>query len=265
MPDAALRLVDVTYTYSPGQRPLEALAQVDLDVSRGEFVTLVGPSGCGKTTLLRLVAGLARPSSGSIVIGGNGDSRAGFVFQGGALMPWRTVRANIELPLELDGIPVDARRSRAREMMELVGLVGFEDAYPRQLSGGMRQRVALARALADDPALLLLDEPFASLDAFSRERMNDELQRIWLTSSKTVVMVTHDIQEAVFLSDRVVVLSQRPGRVKGIFTVPFEHPRPSHIRYDREFAALAMHIREAAEDRSPHGDEESVSVVAEFF
>jgi len=261
----ALRLSEVTYTYSPGLRPLEALSRVDLEVYRGEFVTLVGPSGCGKTTLLRLVAGLAHPTAGEIEILAGDGGGVGFVFQGGALMPWRTVCANIELPLELAGVASQRRRARAREMMELVGLAGFEDSYPRQLSGGMRQRVALARALADDPALLLLDEPFASLDAFSRERMNEELQRIWLANSKTVVMVTHDIQEAVYLSDRVVVMSQRPGRVKGVFTVPFEHPRPADIRYDREFAALAQHIRQAADSHSSEEEQESISVVAEFF
>lgn len=265
MQQPALRLSEVTYTYSPGQRPLEALARVDLEVYRGEFVTLVGPSGCGKTTLLRLVAGLAEPTAGSIeILAGNGGG-VGFVFQGGALMPWRTVRANIELPLELRHVPADARQDRVDEMIDLVGLAGFETSYPRQLSGGMQQRVALARALAEDPALLLLDEPFASLDAFSRERMNEELQRIWMASSKTVVMVTHDIQEAVFLSGRIVVLSQRPGRIKGVFTVPFDYPRSAGVRYDPEFAALAMHIRQATESRSGSDDQDGTSGVAEFF
>ncbi len=247
MPDTALSLVNVTYTYAPGERPLEALAEVNLTVETGEFVSLVGPSGCGKTTLLRLVAGLAQPTGGKIEVP-RGDGRAGFVFQTGALMPWRTVWQNIVLPLELAGVDVARRRVRGQEMIALVGLEGFEDAYPRELSGGMRQRVALGRALADDPSLLLLDEPFGSLDAFSREKMNEELQRVWMTSGKTVLMVTHSIEESLFLSDRVVVLSQRPGRVKGIFDVPFPRPRSTEVRYLPEFSSLAGSIRRAIED-----------------
>ncbi|MGI6207171.1 MAG: ABC transporter ATP-binding protein [Anaerolineae bacterium] len=251
MSQPALRLRDVTFTYSPGERPLEALADVDLDVEAGEFVTVVGPSGCGKTTLLRLIAGLTKPTAGTIEIAGNGNGVVGFVFQSGALLPWRTVRANISLPLELAGVNGEAIRRRVDDLISLVGLTGFEAAYPRELSGGMQQRVALARALVNDPTLLLLDEPFASLDSFSRERMNDELQRIWMASGTTVIMVTHSIEEAVFLSDRVVVLSQRPGRVKGIFEVPFERPRPGELRYEPEHAALAARIRRAVDERSP--------------
>lgn len=254
MPQLALRLRNVTYTYSPGERPLEALIGVDLEVAFGEFVTLVGPSGCGKTTLLRLVAGLARPTEGIIEIPSDGHRGIGFVFQSGALMPWRTVRGNIRLPLELAGLDGKASRTQVDRMIELVGLSGFESAYPKELSGGMQQRVALARALVSQPALLLLDEPFAALDAFSRERMNEELQRIWLASGTTVIMVTHSIEEAVFLSDRVVVLSHRPGRVKGIFTVPFERPRPGEARYHSEFTALAARIRRAV-DAGAYGEE----------
>ncbi|NPV09423.1 MAG: ABC transporter ATP-binding protein [Anaerolineae bacterium] len=254
MPQLALRLRNVTYTYSPGERPLEALIGVDLDVASGEFVTLVGPSGCGKTTLLRLVAGLARPTGGIIEIPADGHAGIGFVFQSGALMPWRTVRGNIRLPLELAGLGSEESHRQVDRMIELVGLGGFESAYPRELSGGMQQRVALARALVSQPALLLLDEPFVALDAFSRERMNDELQRIWLASATTVIMVTHSIEEAVFLSDRVVVLSHRPGRVKGVFPVPFERPRLSQARYSPEFTALAARIRRAV-DAGAYGEE----------
>ncbi|MGQ9552723.1 MAG: ABC transporter ATP-binding protein [Anaerolineae bacterium] len=239
----ALRLVNVAYSYDDGKAPLEALAEVSLTIASGEFVTVVGPSGCGKTTLLRLIAGLTEPTSGRVELLGD-NSRIGFVFQSGALMPWRTVRANIMLPLELAGAMRGEMASRVDSLIRLVGLAGFEESYPRQLSGGMQQRAALARALADDPSLLLLDEPFASLDALSRERMNEELQRIWMATGKTVLMVTHSIEEAVFLSDRVVTLSHRPGRVKDILFVPLARPRAPAVRYFPEFSDIAARVRE---------------------
>jgi len=250
----ALRLRQVAYIYGDGAGTLEALAEVSLDVRWGEFVSLVGPSGCGKTTLLRLVAGLAEPTSGSIDMPDSG-APVGFVFQSGALMPWRTVEKNVSLPLELAGMDRRGARARARELIDLVGLRGFEHTYPRQLSGGMQQRVALARALANDPSVLLLDEPFAALDALSRERMNEELQRIWMLSGKTVLMVTHSIEESLFLSDRVVVFSQRPGRVKDVIIVPFERPRDVAVRYCHEFTQLASDVRQAIEI-----DDDSVQV-----
>jgi NitT/TauT family transport system ATP-binding protein len=246
LPELALKLVEVAYTYAPGRRPLEALASVSLEVAKGEFISVVGPSGCGKTTLLRLIAGLVQPTSGHLYLAGPGP--VGFVFQSAALMPWRTVLQNVMLPLEVGPGPKPpprAREARARELIWLVGLEGFEDAYPRELSQGMQQRAALARALMNDPALLLLDEPFASLDLLSREKMNEELQRVWLARPSTVLMVTHSIDEAVFLSDRVVVLSQRPGQVRGIFAIPFERPRSAWLRFRSDFAALASAIRQA--------------------
>ena len=241
-----LRLRRVAYSYESARVPLEALAEVSLEVAPTEFVSLVGPSGCGKTTLLRLVAGLAKPTSGEIDMP-DPSAKVGFVFQQGALLPWRTVRQNVMLPLELQRWPARRAAARVAEMIETVGLVGFEQAYPRELSGGMRQRVALARALADDPPLLLLDEPFASLDALSRERMNEELQRLWLATRKTVVLVTHSIEEAVFLSDRVVVLSHRPGRIRDVVRVPFARPRLTEVRYSAEFAAIAARVRNVIE------------------
>lgn len=241
-----LRLRRVAYSYDSGRVSLEALAEVSLDVAPGEFVSLVGPSGCGKTTLLRLVAGLATPTQGEIEMP-EPDGRVGFVFQQGALLPWRTVRQNVLLPLELQHWATGAAARRVAEMIAMVGLIGFEDAYPRELSGGMRQRVAVARALADDPPLLLLDEPFASLDALSRERMNEELQWLWLSTGKTVLLVTHGIEEALFLSDRVVVLSNRPGRIKDVVEVPFARPRMTDVRYSPEFVALASRVRTVIE------------------
>jgi NitT/TauT family transport system ATP-binding protein len=248
--DLAVRLSGLAYRYESGRAPLEALAEVSLEVRKGEFVSLVGPSGCGKTTLLRLVAGLASPTAGIIELA-EAERGVGFVAQTGALLPWRTVIANIGLPLELLHWGRSQTAERVQDLVKLVGLEGFEAAYPRQLSGGMQQRAALARALSHDPALLLLDEPFASLDALTRERMNEELQRIWLASgdgasarAKTVLMVTHGIEEAVFLSDRIVVLSHRPGTVKEIIQDSLPRPRAAATRHAEAFVALTAKVRE---------------------
>jgi NitT/TauT family transport system ATP-binding protein len=214
-----------------------------------EFLCVLGPSGSGKSTLLRILAGLLPSSAGEVVFNGaevHGPRRGvGFVFQKANLMPWRTVLENITLPLELQHTPPEAARSRAQELVELVGLEGFEDTLPRDLSGGMAQRVAIARALVHDPDVLLLDEPFGALDALTRERMGDELLRIWQARQKTVVMVTHSISEALFLADRVLVLSPRPGRV--ILDLPVELPRPRQesIRYTAQFGELARRLRAA--------------------
>jgi NitT/TauT family transport system ATP-binding protein len=208
---------------------------------------LVGPSGCGKTTLLRLVAGLTPPTGGSVSFPA-GASRLGFVFQNGAMLPWRTVTGNIGLPLELAGCGRDAIHRRVRDLVALVGLEGFEHAYPRQLSGGMQQRAALALALANSPAVLLLDEPLGALDALSRERMQQELQRVWLSTGKTVLMVTHSIEEAVLLSDRVVVLSHRPGRVRDVVPVSLPRPREPAVRYSSEFGSVAGRVRSVIEE-----------------
>ncbi|MFN8402817.1 MAG: ABC transporter ATP-binding protein [Anaerolineales bacterium] len=193
---------------------LRALEHISFDVKPREFVCVLGPSGSGKTTLLRILAGLIPPTSGSFTFGQGEEPSIGMVFQQATLMPWRTVTENIKLPLEVKKLDEDTALKKANEMIELVGLTGFEDSLPRDLSGGMAQRVAIARALIHDPDLLLLDEPFASLDWMTRERMWTELSNIWQARQKTVIMVTHSINESLFLADRVLVLTQRPGKIK---------------------------------------------------
>ncbi len=239
----------LSHVYPSPQGPVEALADVSFEVAPQEFVCLVGPSGCGKSTLLRLMAGLLRPTRGQVCLGSqqlDGPHRQiGIVFQKANLMPWRSVVDNVVLPLELEGIPREERLQRAEALIELVGLTGFEHAFPRNLSGGMEQRVAIARALVHDPEILLLDEPFGALDAMSRERMGAELLRIWEASRKTVVMVTHSIQEAVFLADRVIVLSPRPGRVRATFDIPLSRPRDVSVQFTMLFGELAGQARAA--------------------
>ena len=220
-------LAGVEKRFATPQGEVHALARTDFSVAKGEFVVLLGPSGCGKTTMLRLIAGLIEPSAGSVAIagralwaGGARDARAvrdlGVVFQEANLFPWLSVEDNIALPLRLRGVGLAERRARARELTRLVGIDGFEKRWPRELSGGMRQRAAIARALSYEPDVLLMDEPFGALDAMTRDTMNLELQRIWQATGKTIVLVTHSIAEAVFLADRVVLLSPRPGRIDTI-------------------------------------------------
>jgi NitT/TauT family transport system ATP-binding protein len=226
---------------------LHALDGVTFDVHPREFVCVLGPSGSGKTTLLRILAGLIKPTAGSFMFGQGKQPGIGMVFQGSNLMPWRTVIENIKLPLEVIHRDGQSARDQAQEMIELVGLQGFEDSLPRDLSGGMAQRVAIARALIHDPDLLLLDEPFASLDAMTRERMWTELSRIWQARQKTVIMVTHSINESLFLADRVLVLTQRPGKIKMDVEVDLPRPRKDDIRYTPHFGKLARKLREAIE------------------
>ena len=226
---------------------LRALEDISFDVYTREFVCVLGPSGSGKTTLLRILAGLIPPTSGSFTFGHGEQPSIGMVFQQANLMPWRTVMDNIKLPLEVKQVDEQTARSKTQEMIELVGLQGFEDSLPRDLSGGMAQRVAIARALIHDPDLLLLDEPFASLDAMTRERMWNELSRIWQARQKTVIMVTHSINESLFLADRVLVLTQRPGKVKLDLFVNLPRPRVDDIRYTPHFGALARKLRAAIE------------------
>ena len=236
-----------------GGRSVTALEQVDLTVGAGEFVSLIGPSGCGKSTLLRLVADLDAPTSGTIAVFGRPAREArlghdyGIAFQQAGLLPWRTVRANIELPLSLHGVGRAARRERADEMLALVGLADFADHFPDQLSGGMQQRVAIARALAERPSLLLMDEPFGALDEMTRERLQSELVRICAETQAAVVFVTHSIPEAVFLSDRVVVMSARPGRIAGIVDVRLGRSgeRGDDLREDAAYFAAVTAVREA--------------------
>jgi NitT/TauT family transport system ATP-binding protein len=240
-----LRAKDLSVTFPDGNGGLEALDNVNLDVPECRFMTVLGPSGSGKSTLLRLIAGLVEPTGGSLQFNtpeGN-PPRIGLVFQQANLMPWRTAIENITLPLELQGVPDAEACDRAQEFIELVGLQGFENSWPRNLSGGMAQRVALARALIQEPDMLLLDEPFGALDALTRERMGAELLRIWQTRQVTVMMVTHSISEALLLADRVVVLSPRPGRVLRELDVPFPRPRSDAIRYSPEFVALSRDLR----------------------
>lgn len=223
---------------------LQALEEVSFEVYPREFVCVLGPSGSGKSTLLRILAGLLLPSGGEVRFAGENRPHIGMVFQQANLMPWRTVLENLTLPLELAGVRKDAARAKAHELIELVGLEGFEDNWPRELSGGMAQRVAIGRALIHDPDLLLLDEPFGSLDALTRERMWTELLRIWQARQKTVVMVTHSISEALFLADRVLVFTQRPGRVKRILPVDLPRPRYDEMRYTAHFGKLARLLKE---------------------
>jgi len=226
---------------------LHALGGVTFSVCAQEFVCVLGPSGSGKSTLLRILAGLLKPTGGDFTFGGGETPRIGYVFQQSNLMPWRSVLDNIILPLELEGVPAEAARTRAQEMVELVGLQGFEHNWPRELSGGMAQRVAIARALVHDPDILLLDEPFGSLDALTRERMWSELSRIWQVRQKTVIMVTHSIGEALFLADRVLVFTSRPGRVKLDLNVDLPRPRNDEMRYTAHFGALAKKLKAAIE------------------
>ncbi len=229
--------------------PTRALASTSLQVGAGEFVGIVGPSGCGKTTLLRILGGLLQPTRGHVTLKGEAltgpRSEVGYVFQHANLMPWRTVLRNVALPLELQRRPADEIDDRARAALALVGLQGFEHAYPRQLSGGMAQRAALARTLVHEPELLLLDEPFGALDAITRERMNLELLGIRQAYDYTAVMVTHSISEAVFLADRVLVMSQRPGRIVAQIPVPLPYPRTLELMGAPEFASLTREVRRA--------------------
>jgi NitT/TauT family transport system ATP-binding protein len=224
-----LRLVRVSKTYHADGRAVEALAGMDLEVRQGEFVALVGPSGCGKTTLLHLVAGLEAPTSGRIELAGEpirGCSRdRALVFQEPTLFPWLTAVDNVAFGLRTAGVPLPERRERALTLLESLGLDGFATSYPHQLSGGMRQRVAIARALAVCPQVLLLDEPFASVDALTREALQEELVRIWQVRRPTILFVTHSREEALALADRVIVLSPRPGRVRAELALPMVRPR----------------------------------------
>jgi NitT/TauT family transport system ATP-binding protein len=235
-----------------------ALSRTDLSIGKGELVVLLGPSGCGKTTMLRLIAGLITPSAGQIEVAGrnlwNGNRRnqeavksLGVVFQDAHLFPWLTVERNIMLPLRLRRLPPAARRARVAELIQLVGISGFETKWPRELSGGMRQRAAIARALSYHPDILLMDEPFGALDAMTRDQMNLELQRIWITTGSTITLVTHSIPEAVFLADRIVLLSPRPGRIETIIEVGFSRPRALALQGLPEFQAIVANLRERLE------------------
>jgi NitT/TauT family transport system ATP-binding protein len=264
----AIRFVDVGHQFETREgQDLNALEGVCLDILPGEFVSIVGPSGCGKTTLLRLVAGLLAPTSGKVFVG-EIEVQAprpdvGLVFQQALLLPWFSVMRNVLLPVDVQGRRIADYQERAVDLIKMVGLAGFEKRLPSELSGGMQQRVALARALVHDPKILLMDEPFAALDAMTRETMNIELQRIWSRQHKTVLFVTHGIPESVFLSDRVVVITPRPGRVAAIVDIPFARPRTTQLLGTPEFAAVAAQIREvfdvsASQARSTGSESEGI-------
>lgn len=238
---------DLSAIFSDGDGGLYALDALNFSVCPQEFVCVLGPSGSGKSTLLRILAGLLPPTAGSVSFAGGERPKIGFVFQDANLMPWRSVLENITLPLEVEHVPAQQAGQKAQELVELVGLTGFETSLPRELSGGMAQRVALARALVHDPDLLLLDEPFGALDSLTRERMWTELSRIWQARQKTVIMVTHSISESLFLADRVLVLSARPGRLKLDLEVDLPRPRSDEMRYTAHFGRLARKLKDAIE------------------
>jgi len=242
-----LTVKNISAVFPDDNGGLLALDDISFEVRPQEFICFLGPSGSGKTTLLRILAGLLPPTTGRVNFIRNQHPEIGMVFQQSNLMPWRSVMDNIKLPLELEGMGDAKARIKTREMIDLVGLNGFENSWPRELSGGMAQRVAIARALIHDPDLLLLDEPFASLDALTRERMWTELSRIWQARQKTVIMVTHSINESLFLADRVLVLTQRPGKIKLDVVVDLPRPRKEDIRYTPHFGKLARKLRETIE------------------
>jgi NitT/TauT family transport system ATP-binding protein len=244
---SAVQVSGVTKVFNQGRADeVTALTDVDLSVGDGEFVSLIGPSGCGKSTLLRLAAGLSKPTAGTVELAAG---RPGYVFQDPTLLAWRSVARNIELPAELRGIPKPERRRRVAAAVDLVGLGGFERHLPRMLSGGMRMRVSLARALLLDPDLCLFDEPFGALDELTRERLNDELLRLYVARRFTGLFVTHSVAEAVFLASRVVLMSPRPGRIVADVPVPFRYPRQRGLRFTPEFTELTARI--SAQLRDP--------------
>jgi NitT/TauT family transport system ATP-binding protein len=250
---ACIQAKDVSLTFRPKNREaVTALREFSLDVGKGEFVSIVGPSGCGKSTFLNILLGLIKPDTGVMQlngarIAGPGQERA-MVFQEFGLLPWRTVAGNVELGLELKGVESSVRHNRAMELINMAGLAGFESHYPHELSGGMKQRVGLARALATDPEVLLMDEPFAALDAQTRDLMQAELLQVWERTKKTVIFVTHSIEEAAYLSDRVVVMSARPGRTKTSIRINLPRPRDYEMRLSAKFNEIKAEIWSALKE-----------------
>jgi NitT/TauT family transport system ATP-binding protein len=240
---------NISLTFETADGRVEALSNVNLKVAEGEFVSFIGPSGCGKTTMLRVIADLQQPSSGSLSVNGMSAEQArlarsyGYVFQAPALFPWRTIEKNLKLPLEIMGFSKDEQQRRAMHYLSLVNLTGFERKFPWQLSGGMQQRVSIARALSFDPDLLLMDEPFGALDEIVRDHLNEQLLKLWTSTEKTVLFVTHSIPEAVFLSTKIVVMSPRPGRIIDIIDCDFPVDRSLEIRETPEFLKIAQRVR----------------------
>jgi NitT/TauT family transport system ATP-binding protein len=247
--DAVIAIDKLSLTFAANDGPVVALSDIDLDIGRGEFVSLIGPSGCGKTTLLRVIADLEKPTGGTILVNGVTPEQArenrayGYVFQAAALYPWRTIAKNVALPLEIMGLDKAERERRVAANLAMVNLEGFERKYPWQLSGGMQQRVSIARALAVEPELLLMDEPFGALDEIVRDHLNEQLLQLWAKTDKTVVFVTHSIPEAVFLSTKIVVMTPRPGKIHDIIDSDLPRQRTLDIRETPEFLKIAHRVR----------------------
>ena len=250
---------DLNLIFPTNDGPVQALKDVNLLIGKGEFVSFIGPSGCGKTTFLRCVAALETPTGGRLSVNGMTAEAArkarayGYVFQAAGLYPWRTIIGNIRLPLEIMGFSKGEQEERVARVLELVELSGFGNKYPWQLSGGMQQRASIARALAFDADILLMDEPFGALDEIVRDRLNEEVLRLWNRTKKTILFVTHSIPEAVYLSTKIVVMSPRPGRITDVIDSPLPRERPLDIRDSREFIEIAHRVREGL--RAGHGDE----------
>lgn len=241
---AAIRIQDVSKVYkSSGGREVQALTHINLDVRQSEFISIIGPSGCGKSTLLRILANLEPPTSGQMDWKDSADN-IGFVFQDATLLPWKTVLQNARFPLEVKKLLSKDSLSNLDKLLELAGLKGFENAYPRELSGGMKQRVSIVRALSYNPDVLLMDEPFGALDALTRDKMGIELMRIWDETKKTILFVTHSISEAVFLSDRVIVMSPRPGKIDQVMDIELPRPRTVEVKETLEFVNYVKTLRE---------------------
>lgn len=246
-------------TFQTGDGPVHALKDVNLTINKGDFVSFIGPSGCGKTTFLRCIAALEHPTGGTLTVNGLTPDEArmkrayGYVFQAAGLYPWRTIAGNVKLPLEIMGFSKAEQEERVRKVLELVELAGFGGKFPWQLSGGMQQRASIARALAFDADILLMDEPFGALDEIVRDRLNEELLKLWARTGKTIGFVTHSIPEAVYLSTKIVVMSPRPGRITDVIDSPLPRERPLDIRDSRAFIEIAHRVREGL--RAGHHDD----------
>jgi NitT/TauT family transport system ATP-binding protein len=256
---AVIEARDLNLVFQTGDGPVHALKDVNLTVSKGDFVSFIGPSGCGKTTLLRAIAALERPTGGHLTVNGMAPDAArrarayGYVFQAAGLYPWRTIAGNVRLPLEIMGFSRADQDSRVERVLDLVELSGFGRKFPWQLSGGMQQRASIARALAFDADILLMDEPFGALDEIVRDRLNEELLKLWNRTQKTICFVTHSIPEAVYLSTKIVVMSPRPGRITDVIDSPLPRDRPLDIRDSQAFIDIAHRVRDGL--RAGHGDE----------
>jgi NitT/TauT family transport system ATP-binding protein len=259
MNTTAIQASNLNLTFETNDGPVHALKDVNLDIQRGDFISFIGPSGCGKTTFLRCIAGLETPTAGTLSVNGMTPDEArrarayGYVFQAAGLYPWRTIGGNIRLPLEIMGFDKAEQAERVAKVLDLVELSGFEKKFPWQLSGGMLQRASIARALAFDADILLMDEPFGALDEIVRDRLNEELLKLWGRTGKTIGFVTHSIPEAVYLSTKIVVMSPRPGRITDVIDSPLPKERPLDIRDSAEFIEIAHRVREGL--RAGHAED----------